>query len=84
MSAYISSVHKITISLPVDLIEFADRQATRLGISRSRFIAYALSQIKAVEEESLAAEGYRFYAPEAIEFATASANAVSEVLEHAG
>jgi metal-responsive CopG/Arc/MetJ family transcriptional regulator len=84
MSTRTSSVHKITISLPIDLVEFADRQATKLGISRSRFIAYALSQMKAAEEDSLAAEGYRFYAREASEFAAASARAVSEAMEHAG
>ncbi len=84
MPAQTSSIHKITISLPVDLVEFADGQAARLGISRSRFIADALSQIKALQEESLAVEGYRFYAGEAIEFATISGSAVAEVLEDAG
>jgi len=79
-----ASTRKITISLPVELVEFADHQARRLSISRSRFIAYALSQLKATEEEKLAAEGYRFYAREAEEFAAASASAVAEALEHAG
>jgi hypothetical protein len=32
--------------------------------------------------EELAAEGYRFYAQEASEFAEASAKAVAEVVEH--
>lgn len=83
MSVKSPLVRKITISLPWDLVEFADRQASRLSISRSRFIASVLSQIKAMEEESLAAEGYQFYAREASEFAAASASAVAEAMEYA-
>lgn len=84
MSLKTPPIQKITISLPVGLVEFADREATRLNISRSRLIARALSKIKVEEEERLAAEGYRFYAREASEFAEASARAVAESLEHAG
>ena len=78
------SVRKITISLPVDLVDFADHEAARLRISRSRLIARVLSEIKATEEKRLAAEGYRFYAQEAKEFAEASVGAVVEALEHGG
>ena len=53
--------------------DFADREAVRLGISRSRVIAQALSDIKADEEKRLTAEGYRFYTQEASQFAEASA-----------
>jgi len=83
MSAKTAPVRKVTVSLPVSLVDFADREAARLKISRSRLIARALSEIKAVEREQLAAEGYRFYAREASEFAGASASAVAEALEHA-
>ena len=38
----------------------------------------------AEEEERLAAEGYRFYAQEASEFAEASAAATAEALGHDG
>ena len=64
-------MRKIALSLPDTLVEFADREAARLGTSRSRVIARALCGFKAEEEASLAAEGYRFYAEEAIEFAAA-------------
>jgi metal-responsive CopG/Arc/MetJ family transcriptional regulator len=84
MSAKATSVRKVTISLPDHLVEFADREAARLAISRSRVIALALSEIKAEEEERLAAEGYRFYAQEADEFARASASAVAEALANDG
>jgi hypothetical protein len=84
MAAETVPVRKVTISLPVDLVDFADRRAARLNISRSRLIARVLSEVKATEEERLAAEGYRFYAQEAREFAEASAGAVAEALEYAG
>jgi metal-responsive CopG/Arc/MetJ family transcriptional regulator len=84
MSVEATSVRKITISLPDNLVEFADRKAARLNTSRSRVIAQALSEIKAEEEERLAAEGYQFYAHEASEFAAASAAATAEALGHDG
>ena len=75
-------VHKITISLASDLVEFADRQAHGQRTSRSQVIGRALAEMKAREEERLAAEGYRFYTPEAGDFAEASAVAVAEALDH--
>ena len=84
MAAETGSVRKVTISLPGDLVDFADHEAARLNISRSRLIARVLAEIKAAREERLAAEGYRFYAQEATDFAEASAGAVAEALEHAG
>ena len=83
MSARTPPVRKITISLPGNLVEFADRKAARLNISRSRLIARVLADIQASEEQQLAAEGYLFYAQEASEFAEASARAVAESLENA-
>ena len=77
------SVRKVTISLPPSLLEFTDRQAVQLKISRSEMISRALAQVKATEDERLAAEGYRFYSQEASEFAAASARAFAEVLGHA-
>lgn len=84
MSAKATPVRKITISLPDSLVDYADSEAARLNISRSRLIARALFEIKAADQERLAAEGYRFYAREATEFAEASASAVAEALQDAG
>jgi metal-responsive CopG/Arc/MetJ family transcriptional regulator len=84
MSVEAAPMRRITISLPDSLVEFAEREAACLSISRSRVIAQALSEVKAEEEERLAAEGYRFYAQEASQFAEASAAAVAEALDHAG
>ena len=74
------AVRKITISLPGELVEFADRQARQDKSSRSHIIRLALAEAKAREEERLAAEGYRFYAASATEFAAASASAYAEVI----
>ena len=77
-------MRKITVSLPQELVEFADTVAARMKTSRSRMIAEAIMAQRAREEASLAAEGYRFYAQEASEFAAASLQAVSEALGHDG
>jgi metal-responsive CopG/Arc/MetJ family transcriptional regulator len=71
---------KVTISLPADLLAYADAQAERRSTSRSQVISEALAARKAAEEEALAAEGYRYYAAEASAFAEASAEAVAEAL----
>lgn len=84
MSETTYSVRKLTVSLPAGLADFLDREASRLKVSRSKLVADALREIQVAEEERLAAEGYRFYAREASDFAQASISAVAEVLEHAG
>jgi metal-responsive CopG/Arc/MetJ family transcriptional regulator len=74
-------VRKITVSLPSDLVEYADSRAGRDHLSRSQIIGQALAEARAREQARLAAEGYRFYAAEASEFAEASLGAVTETLE---
>lgn len=54
----------------------------KLKISRGKVIAEAL--VAHGELEEVAAEGYRFYAQEASEFAVASLQAFSDVLGHGG
>lgn len=71
-------VRKITISLPGELVDYADREARQRRTSRSQVIGQALAQARAREEERLAAQGYRFYAGEAREFAQAAEGAVAE------
>jgi metal-responsive CopG/Arc/MetJ family transcriptional regulator len=73
-------MRKITVSLPDELVEYADRQATRMSTSRSQVIGQALAHIKELEEEELAAEGYQFYADESDEFAAVSSKAVAEAV----
>jgi len=70
-------MRRITVSLPQELVEFADERAGKLSVSRSKVIAMALSQAKSQSEEQLAAEGYRFYAGESAEFAAASEEGVA-------
>jgi len=76
----VSEIRKVTISLPGDLLEYADQRASRTRQSRSQVIGQALAEAQAVERARLAAAGYRFYAGESSEFAQASASAVAEAL----
>ncbi len=75
-----ASTEKVTISLPERLVRYANQRASRLGISRSQVVADALIAQQARETEELAAEGYRFYAEEARDFAAESGPAVAEAL----
>jgi metal-responsive CopG/Arc/MetJ family transcriptional regulator len=75
-----SEIRKVTISLPSDLLAYADRRANRTRLSRSQVIGQALAEARALEQTRLAAEGYRFYARESSDFADTSAPAVAEAL----
>ena len=78
-----ASVEKITVSLPEDLVRYADNRAATRGVSRSHVIGDAVSALRAREEEQLAGDGYAFYGHESEAFAAASLKAVSEAIEHA-
>jgi metal-responsive CopG/Arc/MetJ family transcriptional regulator len=69
---------QVTISLPEELVEYADQRAKELNTSRSEVISNALSTARTSETEELAAEGYRYYSDEASDFAHVSARAVAE------
>jgi len=73
-------MRKITISLPGELVEFADLIAGQTNTSRSQVIGRYLAEARERERARLAAEGYRFYAQEAAEFAEASARAVADAI----
>ena len=75
-----TTVRKVTISLPVPVLEYADRKAAQEGTNRSAVIAALILAQAASEQDQLAAEGYRFYAREAEEFASASLSASAEVI----
>lgn len=74
-------IRKVTISLPSNLLEYADHAAKEANVSRSQIISDALTEVKVRADETLAAEGYKFYALEAKEFAAASASTVAEVID---
>ena len=76
-----TSIRKVTISLPANLVEYADHAAVEANVSRSQIISDALAEVKARANATLAAEGYQFYAVEAEEFAAASASAVAEAID---
>ena len=76
-----SSVRKVTVSLPIHLLEYADRKAAQKGTNRSQVLAELIAEMAARDRDALAAEGYRFYAQEAEEFAAASLAASSEAID---
>ena len=76
-----TDTRKVTISMPEELIVFADRMAVTLGLTRSAFIAATLERARERERELLAEEGYRFFSSEAEEFAVASGSAIAEALD---
>ncbi len=72
---------KVTLSLPEELIAYADSKAAQMGTNRSRLVTELLQRSRQDEQEALAREGYRFYAGEAETFAAQSATAVAEILD---
>ena len=79
-----AGVRKITISIPVSLLEYADGRAATLETNRSAVIAAALAELQSREMQELAGEGYAFYSGEGAEFAEASLRAVLEAIDDAG
>jgi metal-responsive CopG/Arc/MetJ family transcriptional regulator len=77
-------VAKVTISLPRELLRYADRRASESGRSRSQVIGEAVAKLRARDVEESAREVYAFYAGESEEFAAASLKAVSEAVDRAG
>ena len=71
---------KVTISLPRDLLGFADTKAAELRTTRSKIISNSLREMRRREQDDLAREGYRFYAQEAEEFAEMSLQVMAEIL----
>lgn len=71
---------KVTLSLTPELVSFADRKAARLKSNRSLVIEDLLARDRDLEEEELAAEGYKFFNREAVEFAGMSLPVVSEAI----
>ena len=80
MEANSTGLRKVTITLPEALVDYADGRAERVGTNRSQVINQALAALMWAEEQELAAEGYRFYAAEAEEFAAAIAPVTAELL----
>lgn len=72
-----TAVKKVTISLPLELLSFADSRASVQRKSRSGVISDLLEQERRHQLDELAREGYEHYAAEAEEFAAASAAAVA-------
>lgn len=73
---------KVTISLPSNLVELADRIATERSCTRSAVIADLLEREEEARIETLMAEGYREMAEEDAKFAADSFPLAAEVVLH--
>ncbi len=75
------ATRKVTVSLPEELVEFADSRANERRTTRSGVITDLLDAARRRDLDALAKEGYRFFARESEEFAEASGPAVAEALD---
>jgi len=71
---------KLTVSLPKDLISFADEVASEKNISRSKVVSNCLKEFAQKRTIELMEEGYKVMAKEHEEFAKIGAEAASEVV----
>jgi len=71
---------KLTISLPEELIAFADQVAKEEKISRSKVFSMCLREAAKKRREAEMAEGYLAMAKEMKQFAADSINITHEVL----
>jgi metal-responsive CopG/Arc/MetJ family transcriptional regulator len=75
-----TQAEKVTISLPREMLLFADRMAKEKKISRSKAIASCLEEAARKQFEAELEEGYRAMAKEHEEFAKLSWEAAREVV----
>jgi len=75
-----SQVVKLTISVPRDLISFADKVASKDKISRSKVISNCLSELARKHKIQLMEEGYKVMAEEHRQFAAVALALAHEVV----
>lgn len=75
-------LEKVTVTLPRELVRYADERAAERGVSRSEVVSEAVAQRRARDIDDLAREGYAFYREESSAFAEAVMGPVSEALNH--
>ena len=73
-------VSKVTISLPNELLQFADRLAKEAASTRSGVIAELLAKEEESRIQALMAEGYREYSEENRKEAEEALHITSEVV----
>ncbi len=74
-----SGLAKLTVSVPKDLIELADKVAKEKKISRSKVVAHCLEELARNREADEMAKGYKAMAGENSAFAKTTAHVVHEV-----
>lgn len=71
---------KITISIPVNLINVTDQIAKEKKVSRSKVVAFCLQELVDKRLQEKMAEGYKALAKEHAEFAEKSLHLADEVI----
>ena len=71
---------KLTISLPEELVSFADEIAREKKISRSQVLSSCLRELAEKHKTSAMAEGYKAMAKEQKQFAAMASKIAPEVL----
>lgn len=75
-----SQTGKLTISLPRELISFADKLSKERNTSRSGVIASALQELAEKRDREQMVEGYKAMAEQNREFATRALPLANEIL----
>ena len=75
-----SQVVRLTISLPHDMISFADKVADERKISRSKVISLCLQEVAQKRKMELMEEGYKMMAEEHRQFAAMALALAHEVV----
>ena len=76
----VAQVEKVTISLPRNLILFADEVASERKVSRSKVVSSFLQEFADKRLREQMEEGYKAMAKENQQFATLAMDLASEVL----
>ena len=75
-----TQLEKISLSLPSDVVKFADELAKEWNISRSKVVSSCLLDMATKRLHEQMAEGYRVMAEEHRKFASEATNLAHEVL----
>jgi len=75
-----SQVSRLTISLPIELISFADELATERNVSRSKVFSDCLQELSEKRKLASMEEGYKAMAQQNLELAKIAFGIAQEVV----
>jgi metal-responsive CopG/Arc/MetJ family transcriptional regulator len=71
---------KLTISLPQDLVTFADKMASEKGVTRSKIVSMCLQDMAEKHKAEAMKDGYLAMAKQHVEFAKMTSEIAHEVV----